>query len=125
MLNKVDLTTGRGCRFCEAQTEFVELSALTGEGIEELERALTGELFDDDRPSDAEGESAVNERHAGLLEEGRRALNEAASNWDAGGESELLMIDLREALASIDEVLGLAPGEAILDRVFERFCIGK
>jgi tRNA U34 5-carboxymethylaminomethyl modifying GTPase MnmE/TrmE len=35
------------------------------------------------------------------------------------------MIDLREALASLDELLGLTAHEAILDRIFEQFCLGK
>ena len=38
---------------------------------------------------------------------------------------EFIAADLREALASLDEIVGNFVPEQILDRIFAEFCIGK
>ena len=68
---------------------------------------------------------AINERHAGLLDRASNSLRQAREAWNSDSGSELVMIDLRESLSALDEILGLSPSEAILDRVFEKFCLGK
>ncbi len=35
------------------------------------------------------------------------------------------MVDLHEALDALSAILGLEVGDAVLDRIFSRFCIGK
>jgi tRNA modification GTPase len=39
--------------------------------------------------------------------------------------AELVSIDLNEAMAALLEITGEKLGADLLDRVFERFCIGK
>lgn len=114
------------------------VSALTGRGIEELEKGLEALLLDaaagetdknDQSDTQALGEPggqiAVGARHAALLESALASIAQAQEAWDAQMGDELVMIDLREALVRLDEILGLGLGEAILDRVFEKFCLGK
>lgn len=106
------------------------LSARTGEGIDALERALTGLVCGEGETEGAPDGIAINERHGGLLEASAGALRQAADRWNDGGAggmaaAELVMIDLREAISALEELLGLNPDEAILDRVFEKFCMGK
>ncbi len=104
------------------------LSALTGEGIERLEATLAA-LFLGEGASRCLGGEAddvpIGERHDALLARAETALAEARGAWEAGLGGELAMIDLREALAALDEVIGLSADEAVLDRIFERFCLGK
>ena len=40
-------------------------------------------------------------------------------------QDQLLAEDLREALTALGEVTGETLTEEILDRIFERFCVGK
>jgi len=35
------------------------------------------------------------------------------------------LVDLGVALAAVSEILGVAVGDSVLDRVFATFCIGK
>jgi tRNA modification GTPase len=67
----------------------------------------------------------VGRRHAGLIERALTALAEARRAWDAQAGGELVMIDLRQTLEALDEVLGLSPDEAVLNRIFDKFCLGK
>lgn len=111
--------------------ETMLVSALTGDGIEQLEERICGLLSGEEPGADRPGRGgaasgiAINERHSELLFAARKDLGEADHGWHRHVGSELVMVDLRAALAALDEILGLAPSEAILDRVFERFCLGK
>lgn len=52
-------------------------------------------------------------------------LSRARSGALRGLGHEYLALDLREALATLDEILGTTPREAVLDWIFSRFCLGK
>ena len=62
-------------------------------------------------------------RHRDTVTRARDALVRARANLDRAPE--LAGDDLRSALFSIEELAGRADMEAVLDRVFSRFCIGK
>jgi tRNA modification GTPase len=94
------------------------VSAVTGEGIDDLSRMLV-------RHSNAylpvPGEVALNRRHSDALRSARGALAEAQ------GSGDLLVVAeaLRGARAALDRVTGRAGVEDMLDALFGRFCIGK
>ncbi|MBN1477481.1 tRNA uridine-5-carboxymethylaminomethyl(34) synthesis GTPase MnmE [Candidatus Sumerlaeota bacterium] len=101
-------------------------SALTHEGLEELiaecSLRLTEEAEDDQEQADP---LVSTERH---LDELRHALNLLAGAVRALADPpalELAAADLRAATGHVDGVLGLEIGEEVLDRIFDRFCIGK
>lgn len=134
--NKADLAAGwAGAHLHGANQNAIQgairISALTGQGLEELERAIVAALSGEDDFGNAHAAGAarervaVNERQAALIVAARGSLAEARAAWDAGAGGELVMIDLREALGRLDETLGIGPHEAILDHVFSRFCLGK
>ncbi len=95
-----------------------KVSAITGEGIAELKRALIaaarGVL---PKP----GEAALNARQHARLSEAREALSAAS------GLSDPLLIaeELRHARLALDRLIGRATTEDMLDALFGRFCIGK
>ncbi len=100
----------------------VMLSALTGEGEEQLIQALLNKCG----LNQTEGLSiALNERQLDLVKSATKALErtlEAANTelpWD------FWTIDLREAIQKLGELTGDEISEALLDRIFSRFCIGK
>jgi tRNA U34 5-carboxymethylaminomethyl modifying GTPase MnmE/TrmE len=54
--------------------------------------------------------------HGALVAAGR-ALEEAPI--------EVALVDFRDALADVSALLGLEVGDAVLDRIFAMFCLGK
>ncbi len=94
------------------------VSAMTGEGMAELKRALiavAGEAMP--RPGDA----ALNARQHGLLSDVHDALATAESETDPLIQAE----GLRLARIALDRLVGRATTEDMLDALFGRFCIGK
>jgi tRNA modification GTPase len=100
----------------------VDVSALTGAGMDVLVHRLCREV---ETRSDGEGGGLVAslrqmeslERLTRCLHAGERALLAAPV--------EVALIDLREALAELSALLGLDVGDAVLDRIFATFCLGK
>lgn len=125
--NKADLARTESVGNTETgEPARIRVSALTGLGLDKLEARLAALLEGDGDAAGIRADAlAVNARHARLLEAALAAVASACDAREGGQGSELVMIDLREALASLDELLGLAPNEAILDRIFEQFCLGK
>jgi len=98
------------------------VSALTGDGIDELRRALIGsaggELLRDRAP-------VANLRHVALLEKARTAVWRARTGAADGISEEFVLADLHEARSRFDEISGARPQDEVLKVIFERFCIGK
>ena len=115
--NKADLPAG-----AFPQPVDVQLSALDGTGEADLVQALL------ERCGAAGTDGmlvALNQRQRDLAARAAEALarsQEVAAQqlpWD------FWTIDLREAIRSLGEITGEELTEAVLDRVFSRFCIGK
>ena len=115
--NKADLPAG-----AFPQPVDVQLSALEGTGEAHLVQALL------ERCGAAGTEGvllALNQRQRDLAARAAEALGrsqEVAAQqlpWD------FWTIDLREAIRALGEITGEELTEAVLDRVFSRFCIGK
>jgi len=107
-----------------AEVPVVEVSALTGEGLGELRRALVERVGW--HAETAEGALVVaNARHTGLLRETRGHLEAALRTCYVGGP-----IDARAAaVAAAVDALGRITGESVTDEllaaIFGRFCVGK
>ncbi len=103
-------------------TDSLSVSGLTGVGVEKLLNLLSEELSG--RAIGAS--SAVRERHRIALVDGIAALNSAEVHVKAGGEwSDLAAEDMRQALRSLDSMIGRVDVENVLDVIFSSFCIGK
>ncbi len=119
--NKVDLSArwnvdALGCGA-------IEVSAETGEGMDDLRRAIAGAL------SGAEPlhhpPAVTNARHVDLLAKAGAALQRAAAAADDRTSEEFLAADLAEARALLEEVTGARTPDDVLDEIFLKFCIGK
>jgi tRNA modification GTPase len=115
--NKCDLETK-----AELPDGTLRASALTGEGIAALEDTLRRRLVGSSRIEDP---VMTNRRHATALEATRTALERAAGSASQGMTEEVLLEDLREAMRKLGEITGEFTTDALYDRIFSKFCIGK
>ncbi len=117
--NKCDL----GRRLTDIE-HVLPVSALTGEGIPELRRAILRRLAPDG-PVAPESGSITSIRHAALLRESQEAIQNTHRAVEFGLPHEMLLLDLYAALRPIDAVTGATTADDILNRIFSTFCIGK
>ncbi|WP_426756095.1 tRNA uridine-5-carboxymethylaminomethyl(34) synthesis GTPase MnmE [Myxococcus sp. Y35] len=97
------------------------VSGLTGEGVDALRADMLGLLWGGGTPSAV---ALVSERHADAL---RRAAEALKSAEQASRVSTLEVVsgEVGLALEALGEVSGTVVSEALLDAIFQRFCIGK
>jgi tRNA modification GTPase len=110
-------------RLAEGKT-VVETSVATGAGLEELERAVE-DLFLSGGIEGKESTYISNARHVGLLEKGKREMQEALDSAEMGMTLDLVAVDIRNAWMSLGEVTGEAVADDLLDQIFSQFCLGK
>ncbi|AKH43337.1 tRNA modification GTPase MnmE [Croceibacterium atlanticum] len=94
------------------------LSALTGEGLTALKRAIVEEARG---KMPAPGETALNRRQRDLLADALDSLSQASEQSDPL----ILAENFRQARTSFDRLIGRTSTEDVLDALFGRFCIGK
>lgn len=102
----------------------VEVSAVTGVGLEALSEAIARRA---DAFSGQQGDEviAINARHADALRRAGDCLCAAKAKLLQEGPVELLASDLRGALDACAEICGRIDNERMLDHLFRTFCIGK
>lgn len=108
----------------ERGKHYVEVSALTGDGMEQLKRAIKNLAVGSHYES---GDSVLVSRlrHKILLHNAGTALQNALKAIDETDSSECVALELRIALNSLGEIVGVITNEDILDQIFREFCIGK
>ncbi|MEA5059517.1 MAG: tRNA uridine-5-carboxymethylaminomethyl(34) synthesis GTPase MnmE [Candidatus Pelethousia sp.] len=116
---KADLSAGAEALACCAAQGIpaFSVSAKTGEGIETLRQAIAGAVA----PGGMESALITNVRHVQALEEALAALENAMAAADA----DCMATDLRTALVALGSITGEAVDEAVVERIFSRFCVGK
>ena len=102
-----------------------KVSIKNGSGIKELkeqmEKAFSKKM---DTPNLRSG-IALNSRHTFSLKQAKKLLKEALQNIGGHGLREICASDLRGAIDCFSQVVGQIDNEKVLDKVFEKFCIGK
>jgi len=101
----------------------LDVSASTGEGVAALRRAIVAALTGTESLRDTG--AVCNLRHVGLLRKARKHLQAAGEAAAAGTPEEFVAADLQAARHCFDEIVGRRTSDDVLQRVFERFCIGK
>lgn len=103
--------------------KWVGVSAITGEGLENLSRLLINNLLDE---APAEPPDIVpNLRQKEVLETAGKVVNRAIGNISQGISPDLISIDLREAMNALGEITGDSITDEVLDHIFSHFCLGK
>ncbi len=104
------------------QSPLVRTSALTGQGIDELRKAISDATLGS---LPEEGTLLPNFRQHQELSKAADALRRVLSGSRTGTDMELLAIDLLEAHRTLGDLVGETTPPDILDRIFNQFCIGK
>jgi tRNA modification GTPase len=100
----------------------LSISAHTGAGAEALGPLLLRRCGLQDLQGIA---VALNQRQRELAATAVQGLERSLAAADAGLPWDFWTIDLRDAVRSLGAITGEEVSEAVLDRVFSRFCIGK
>lgn len=101
----------------------VRTSAVTGEGILELRQAVL-EITTKGTPAQ-ETVLVTNLRQRQAILDTLAALERAGSAVRASIPHEMILLDLYEALSSLDHLTGATTADDILHLIFSSFCIGK
>ena len=101
----------------------VSLSAKTGEGLDELGRAVE-ELFPKGT-EDKAGELITNARQAEAASRALDCVVRAGQALTDGVTPDALLTDVEEALEALGELTGQSVREDVTDRIFSKFCVGK
>ncbi|MBV8086244.1 MAG: tRNA uridine-5-carboxymethylaminomethyl(34) synthesis GTPase MnmE [Chloroflexi bacterium] len=103
-------------------TGAMAVSALTGDGLPELEEAIRARLV---AHSGVDDILVNNLRHKNLLEQAAVHVADARASVADGRPADFVAIDLRAALTELGRLTGSEVSESLLDEIFSRFCIGK
>jgi len=124
VLNKIDLAPGAaGAAIDETLYRAVcRVSAVTGEGLQQLETEI-GRLLLGDAPIAPDQGLITRVHQRDSLRRAAVALERLLANYTASPE--FLSIDLRESLDAIGEITGETTPEDVLTRIFATFCMGK
>jgi tRNA modification GTPase len=102
----------------------IAVSVKTGKNIKLLEK----DIYDMIRAGgfvQGEGTIVSNARHKDSLDRALRNMLSVDRAFKKDLPPELVAVDLREAINSLGLIVGKTVSEDVLDRIFEKFCIGK
>ena len=124
VVNKSDLPSRINKEYIENEIEhIVNISAAQGDGLTKLEEAVR--TMTDTSGFDPGAALVANERQLDCV---NRAADGVTSSLDAsrsGLTLDAVSVGITDALSALCELTGEQVSEQIIDRVFEKFCIGK
>ena len=120
VLSKQDLAQRSGP--VDTGLPVVELSAVTGEGIDRLEKAIS-ELFP--VPQVPAGEILTNARQAEAVKRALDYLDAALEAMGSGATPDIVLTETEGAMSALGELSGRTVREDVTNRIFQRFCVGK
>lgn len=124
VINKSDLPQRIDRKAIEDRCQNIcVVSALTGSGVKEIEKAV-GDMFSqgDIPPS---GEIVANERHADAIKRAKDAIASGRGALKSGITPDAVLTEIEAAISALGEITGGTVREDITDRIFSRFCVGK
>ena len=100
----------------------IYLSALTGEGVNELKQELTKKVCDIN-PENLD--FVTNTRQQECLRKAKASIEQALLASQFRELQDLISIDVKSAILALDELTGELITDDILNTIFDHFCIGK
>ncbi|WP_431123984.1 tRNA uridine-5-carboxymethylaminomethyl(34) synthesis GTPase MnmE [Flagellimonas flava] len=122
--NKVDLLTqAEQDQIQRSVSDLLFLSAKDRTGVPELEQKLSSLVVSGALSGDATIVS--NSRHYDALLKALEEIQKVKEGMDMGLSSDLMAIDIRQALYHLGEITGSVTTDDLLGNIFSNFCIGK
>lgn len=116
--NKIDIANNFENKFDNE----LQISANTKEGIEQLKQKIKDSVLN---CSIEDMEFTTNQRQQNCLIRCKESLINALDGARNNQLQDMIYIDLKSALLSLDEITGEVITDDILNNIFDHFCIGK
>ena len=100
----------------------VYVSALTGEGLDELQAAVR-DMFP--LPAVPAGEILTNARQADAVSRALEYITAALDAMNVGATPDIVLTEAEGAMQALGELSGRSVREDVTERIFSRFCVGK
>ncbi len=127
VLNKIDLeknTTRENKKIKELNKPIVEISTLTGEGIEKIYNEIV-KMFNTDKIK-ADNETVItNIRHKEVLSKAIEYIDSALKIIEEKKPIDITSMYIREAIQEINKITGENVTDDIINEIFSKFCLGK
>jgi tRNA modification GTPase len=125
-INKIDLRRKiEKAKIRERFLRVVDISAKKAQNINCLEEAILDLVSRGKADTQPESMLLSNARHIEAIKEAQKLIVQAIDLLDNGMSIEFIAQDLKDALSSLDNILGKTFSEDLLDNIFSQFCIGK
>ena len=104
--------------------DVIKMSVLNNKGIDELKNKIE-EIFNTN-DLDFENELIItNERHRDLLNKSKEYLEVAKNEIEDNEPIDIVSIVIKNATKSLGEIIGADVNQDIVNKIFEKFCLGK
>ena len=123
LLNKVDLEEKISRDELKDFSNFIEISAKTGFGIEDLKAKIKDMFFSGE--VDSESLIISNNRHKQALIRALENCIEAKDRLDKNEFLDLISIYVTSGMKSLGEITGAELEEDLVNKIFSEFCCGK
>lgn len=104
--------------------DIIEISANTGCGIEELKQIILG-MFNVNDFDKKQEKLVVNERHKQNLLNAKNNINKALQCVEDDESVDITAIALTEAIEELGNITGEVASVDVVNKIFEKFCLGK
>lgn len=123
IINKKDLGEKIKAKQLPFKIKTKSVSALTGDGIEELKKEIVKRVVG--KGIKAVDNGLISVRHKECLDRAKASLKRAIEACGDDLGVDFITIDIRNAINGLDEVSGREISDEIVNKIFGRFCVGK
>lgn len=126
-LNKIDISREKLNEILQQLKSYnnvLPISTASGEGITELKETIENMFNIKDFDSE-QNRIIVNERHKYLLQLAKESLIKAREISNMGESLDIAAIDIKQATSLLGEITGKDASIDVVNRIFEKFCLGK
>ena len=121
--NKIDIAVTQDPETRRHEDE-IDISVLRNTGIKELKQKIF-QTVAVDTPVETGHKIIPNIRQKKMIEKALGHVSDAVHGIKGGVFLELVVLDIKDAVESLNQVLGISVREDVQKKIFDRFCIGK
>ena len=126
-LNKVDISREKIKEIkskIKASKNVIETSFLTKEGIDTLKQRII-HMFNLEQITNNEDIIIVNQRHKELMQKSYDSIEKAINAIKDSAGVDIAEMDIKNSAAYLGEIIGEEVTVDVINKIFEKFCLGK